>query len=76
MEEEVNYYVNPIANPLSGDGLRTKILKLARGLNKEKLLKRGVKDVVKSIKKGQKGIVIFAADVSPIDVYSHIPLLC
>ena len=39
-------------------------------------LKRGVKDVVKAIKKGVKGICIIAADVSPVDVISHIPILC
>jgi H/ACA ribonucleoprotein complex subunit 2 len=49
---------------------------LARHLNREKNLKRGVKDVVKAIKKGAKGIVILAADVTPADVISHIPVLC
>lgn len=47
-----------------------------RHLNREKNLKRGVKDVVKAIKKGSKGIVIIAADVTPVDVVSHIPVLC
>ena len=32
--------------------------------------------MVKSIKKGAKGIVILAADVTPADVISHIPVLC
>lgn len=35
-----------------------------------------MKDVVKAIKKGTKGIVILAADVTPVDVISHIPVLC
>jgi H/ACA ribonucleoprotein complex subunit 2 len=35
-----------------------------------------VKDVVKSIRKGMKGVCIIAADVSPADVISHIPVLC
>jgi H/ACA ribonucleoprotein complex subunit 2 len=35
-----------------------------------------VKDVVKSIRKGMKGVCIIAADVSPVDVISHIPVLC
>ena len=39
-------------------------------------MRRGVKDVVKAIKKGSSGIVILAADVSPVDVISHIPVLC
>jgi H/ACA ribonucleoprotein complex subunit 2 len=32
--------------------------------------------VVKAIKKGSTGIVILAADVTPVDVISHIPILC
>ena len=48
-------------------------------------LKRGVKEVVKSLRKSQAspndmsnpvGIVVLAADISPMDVISHIPVLC
>lgn len=39
-------------------------------------VKRGVKEVGKSIRKGLSGIVVFAADVSPIDVISHLPIQC
>ena len=74
--EEEKFYVTPIANPMASDVLRNKILKMSRHLNREKNLKRGVKDVVKAIKKGVKGICIIAADVSPVDVISHIPVLC
>jgi H/ACA ribonucleoprotein complex subunit 2 len=68
--------LTPIANPIAGDTLRNKILKLARHLNRAKKLRRGVKDVVKAIRKGEKGICILAGDVSPVDVISHIPILC
>ena len=40
------------------------------------MVKRGVKEVGKSIRKNLTGICIFAADVSPIDVYSHLPVQC
>jgi H/ACA ribonucleoprotein complex subunit 2 len=48
----------------------------------KKQLKRGVKEVVKSIRKGAKGyefiikisVVVMAADISPVDVLSHIPI--
>lgn len=56
---------------------------------KSKTLKRGVKEVVKSVRKlpapsapsssttsNPPGIVILAADISPMDVISHIPVLC
>lgn len=54
---------------------------------KNKTLKRGVKEVVKSLRKSPESgpsaapsnpiaIVIIAADISPMDVISHIPVLC
>jgi H/ACA ribonucleoprotein complex subunit 2 len=52
---------------------------------KNKSLKRGVKEVVKSLRKSPlaaasgaavPGIVVLAADISPMDVISHIPVLC
>lgn len=62
---------------------------------KNKSLKRGVKEVVKSLRKSPAGvaaissgsggggdaplphgIVVLAADISPMDVISHIPVLC
>ena len=50
-------------------------------------LKRGVKEVVKALRKSPippanatipipNGVVILAADISPMDVISHIPVLC
>jgi H/ACA ribonucleoprotein complex subunit 2 len=52
-----------------------------------KSLKRGVKEVVKALRKSAVpaanapitdpiGVVILAADISPLDVISHIPVLC
>lgn len=35
-----------------------------------------MKEVVKAIRKGQKGFCIIAGDISPIDVVTHIPILC
>lgn len=51
---------------------------------KNKALKRGVKEVVKALRKSPTAvsgdlpfaIVVIAADISPMDVISHIPVLC
>ena len=43
---------------------------------KGKLVSRGVKETVKAVRKGGVGLVIIAADISPIDVLSHLPILC
>lgn len=54
----------------------------------QRTLKRGVKEVVKALRKSPtnlpanttssdpSGIVVLAADISPMDVISHIPVLC
>lgn len=41
-----------------------------------KCLKRGVKEVVKSIRRGNKGLCVIAGNISPIDVITHLPILC
>ena len=54
--------------------------------SKVKITRRGVKEVVKSIRKNEKGyrfdirfviarVLVLAANISPIDVISHLPVL-
>ncbi|KAF2432487.1 L30e-like protein, partial [Tothia fuscella] len=74
----------PFANPLADDKQAKKVLKSVKKAAKHKTLKRGVKEVVKAIRKGETakttssspGVVVLAADISPMDVISHIPVLC
>ncbi|KAF4554937.1 H/ACA ribonucleoprotein complex subunit NHP2-like protein [Elsinoe fawcettii] len=77
----------PFANPLADEKNGKKVLKTVKKAAKAKCLKRGVKEVVKAVRKtppGQPstmkdlppGIVVLAADISPMDVISHIPVLC
>merc|ERR1711934_1122814 len=68
--------VSPIAKPMADEKLAKKILKAVKKAAKVKALKRGVKEVVKAVRKGSKGTCIIAGDVSPIDVLSHVPVLC
>lgn len=35
-----------------------------------------MKEVVKALRKGAKGVVVIAGDISPIDVITHVPILC
>eukprot|EP01025_Chloroclados_australasicus_P056282 TRINITY_DN6937_c0_g1_i5.p1 TRINITY_DN6937_c0_g1~~TRINITY_DN6937_c0_g1_i5.p1 ORF type:complete len:190 (+),score=23.43 TRINITY_DN6937_c0_g1_i5:344-913(+) len=65
-----------IAKPLASQKLCKKVLKLCKKATKKKQVKRGVKEVVKAIRKKQTGLVFFAGDISPIDVISHVPVLC
>ncbi|KAL2006676.1 hypothetical protein VTN00DRAFT_9344 [Thermoascus crustaceus] len=77
----------PFANPLVEDKTAKKVLKTVKKAAVNKSLKRGVKEVVKALRKSPvpaantavsspAGVVILAADISPMDVISHIPVLC
>ncbi|PQE21015.1 ribosome biogenesis nhp2 protein [Rutstroemia sp. NJR-2017a WRK4] len=74
----------PFANPLADEKAAKKVLKSVKKAAKNKTLKRGVKEVVKALRKSPQGagntqfpgVVILAADISPMDVISHIPVLC
>ncbi|XP_075502435.1 H/ACA ribonucleoprotein complex subunit 2-like protein [Primulina tabacum] len=66
----------PIAKPLAGKKLCKRTLKLVRRAAEHKCLKRGVKEVVKSIRRGNKGLCVIAGNISPIDVITHVPVLC
>ncbi|KAF2468770.1 L30e-like protein [Lindgomyces ingoldianus] len=79
----------PFANPLADDPKEIKkILRTVRKSAKTKTLRRGVKEVVKALRKSEAAtpsaanmadppaVCIIAADISPMDVISHIPVLC
>ena len=75
-EVQTHQYVNEIATPLAGERMERKLLRQTKRCLAYKGVRRGVKEVCKSLRKGLPGIVIFAADVSPVDVISHIPVKC
>ena len=91
------------ACPCSNEKLTKRLYKVAKKAAASKLLKRGVKEVVKALRKADgafKGCVwgrvwpppsaaltpprapisrslcIIAGDISPLDVISHLPVLC
>lgn len=69
--------VNVISKPLASRKLAKKLYKLVKKSSKHQhFLRQGLKDVQKAIRKNEKGVMILAGNVSPIDVYSHIPGLC
>ncbi|KAI9018422.1 50S ribosomal protein L30e-like protein [Hyaloraphidium curvatum] len=68
--------LSPIAQPLASKKLTKRLLKVVKKAAKSKNVRRGVKEVVKGLRKGAKGIVVIAGDISPIDVITHVPILC
>lgn len=74
--EEKIKYCSVIAHPLADEKLSKKVLKLVKKASKKKQVRRGVKEVVKALRKNAKGICVLAGDISPIDVLTHIPIVC
>ena len=74
--EELVALVSVIAQPLASRKLTKRLYKVTKKAKKAKKLKRGVREVVKGLRKNEKGLVVLAGDVSPIDVISHIPVYC
>jgi len=70
--------VNQIAKPLASRKLAKKLYKLVRKASKAEkgVLKQGIADVMKAFRRNETGMIIMAGNVSPIDVYTHIPAMC
>ena len=49
---------------------------IKKGMKHKTHVRNGLKDVQSRIRKGEKGIVVFAGDVTPIDVMCHLPSVC
>jgi len=73
---EIDPIVAAIASPMANKKLVKKCLKLVKKAASTKSVRRGVKEVVKAIRKGEKGLLFIAANITPIDVISHLPVLC
>merc|ERR1712139_261214 len=75
-EEEVEVEVGPFCTPLAEAKLAKKLYKCIKKATKTKQVLRGVKEVVKAVRKGTKGVCVIAGNISPMDVISHLPILC
>jgi H/ACA ribonucleoprotein complex subunit 2 len=67
--------ISPIAAPLANKKLSKKLFKTVKRASKARQLKRGVKEVVKALRKGEKGLLLLASNITPVDVISHLPLM-
>merc|ERR1711937_619289 len=75
-EETPEIEVQPFAKPLADAKLSKKLFKCIKKATKAKQVLRGVKEDVKAVRKGTKGICVIAGNISPMDVISHLPILC
>ena len=67
--------VNVISKPLASKKSTKKAHKLVKKAASKKHVRRGVKEVVKGLRKGEGGLAILAGDIYPVDVISHLPVL-
>jgi H/ACA ribonucleoprotein complex subunit 2 len=67
--------VNVISHPLASKKSTKKAHKLVKKAAAIKYIRRGVKEVVKALRKGEQGVAILAGDIYPVDVISHLPVL-
>ncbi|SOV78091.1 splicing factor, putative [Plasmodium sp. gorilla clade G3] len=71
-EEEINAKIFPLASP----ELTNQILDVIQRATVYRQLKRGANEAVKSLHKGISELVVLAADAKPLEIISHIPLVC
>ncbi|GFS28386.1 hypothetical protein TNIN_320551 [Trichonephila inaurata madagascariensis] len=78
--EEQLQHVSVIAKPIATKKVAKKIYKLIKKAAEHKdqktLMRQGLKNVQSSIRKGEKGLLFIAGNVTPIDVICHIPGVC
>uniref|UniRef100_A0A182JBA6 H/ACA ribonucleoprotein complex subunit 2 n=1 Tax=Anopheles atroparvus TaxID=41427 RepID=A0A182JBA6_ANOAO len=66
-----------IAQPMASKKLTKKIHKLIEKASKQKtFLRNGLKDVQIRLRKGETGLVVFAGDVTPVEIMCHLPSVC
>merc|ERR1712086_615987 len=75
-EDDKEIEVQPFCEPLAESKLAKKLFKVIKKATKTKQVLRGVKEVVKAVRKGTKGVCVIAGNISPMDVISHLPMLC
>ncbi|XP_050081012.1 H/ACA ribonucleoprotein complex subunit 2-like protein [Anopheles maculipalpis] len=75
--EEKIRNASAIAQPMASKKLTKKIHKLIEKASKQKnYLRNGLKDVQIRLRKGETGLVVFAGDVTPIEIMCHLPAVC
>ncbi|KAL1544642.1 RNA binding protein snu13, variant 2 [Salvia divinorum] len=67
--------VNPKAYPLADAQLITIILDLLQQAANYKQLKKGANEATKMLNRGISEFVVMAADIEPLEILLHLPLL-
>ena len=49
---------------------------IKKGMKHKTYVRNGLKDVQARLRKGERGLVVFAGDVTPVEVMCHLPAVC
>ena len=70
-------FMNAMSSPVAPKKLAKKLFKCIKQATKHKnYVRLGLREAQKYIRRGEKGLVVLAGNVSPIDIYSHMPVVC
>eukprot|EP00467_Chlorarachnion_reptans_P025134 CAMPEP_0114520110 /NCGR_PEP_ID=MMETSP0109-20121206/19384_1 /TAXON_ID=29199 /ORGANISM="Chlorarachnion reptans, Strain CCCM449" /LENGTH=137 /DNA_ID=CAMNT_0001700939 /DNA_START=45 /DNA_END=458 /DNA_ORIENTATION=- len=75
-EEREKRGISKIATPLADEKMTKRVYKLVKKAVGAKMSRRGIKEVVKALRKKEAGVLVIAGNVTPIDVITHVPILC
>ncbi|KAL3316253.1 RNA binding protein snu13 [Cichlidogyrus casuarinus] len=68
--------VNPKAYPLADNDLCVQIINLVNQAKNYKQIRIGANEATKALNRGLADFIIMAADVTPLEIVLHLPLLC
>lgn len=66
----------PIAQPLADENTTKRIQKVMKERRGTGKVHRGIKHCQKMVLKNTNGILVLAADTTPMDLITHLPALC
>ncbi|KAJ3449919.1 nhp2-like protein [Anaeramoeba flamelloides] len=64
------------AKPLAKDQIKIKILDLVSEANSYQLVRKGANEATKMLNRSQAEFIVICADVIPLEILLHLPLLC
>ena len=75
-EKEEEKVADERAFPLANKGLQKRIFDVITKASQLKKIKKGANESTKTLNRGISDLIIIAADVKPLEIVLHLPLLC
>ena len=75
-DEKEDNVVDERAFPLANKSLQKRIFDVITKASQLKKIKKGANESTKTLNRGISDLIIIAADVKPLEIVLHLPLLC